>query len=182
MTDNTPQTRAAWDARLGKLRALRDTRQRHFRAAEDELAAALYELQVWENSPERLFAAWAPHLAKMSAEIGVDFSVVHNGGGTHAIRGEHGPLRILITDWGDGDLSHPDQETGYMVGFSLPDAPWTGLTESLVGDPAAHAGDELTKLVAFALSGYMRGERYFSDAHVKQVAYGYEQDGFWHEA
>ena len=103
--------------------------------------------------------AYAEICAQMARELHIDFSVLRQGGNTFGLVGYLGPLRVHVSDWADGDLSLPDAERGYWVGFYLPDSAWSGDAESLIGDPGCRAED-LPKLVAFALSGYLRGDRH----------------------
>lgn len=160
MTTTEPMTEQGWAQRIeaanrGWRKACLDRD-----AAQKELDAAYEGHRAWREQPEQMQAAWEPILARMSGELGVDFALQHTGGGCMAIGGTVGVVRMLITDYGDGDTSHPQAGKGWWIGFSLPDAPWTGDTESIVGDPDARDADDLIRFVAYALSGFMRGERH----------------------
>lgn len=165
-----------WSVFLQASRGLVENRRTALLEAERGHDEAIEAYRLWCDQPENLLAAWEPICARLSAELGTHFSVIHNGGGTLALSGEIAGVRVLVTDWLDGDLSHPQAGTGWWVGFSLPDAGWTGETESIIGDPDARGADGLVKLVAFAVSGYLRGERYPlrapSEQKLVRIGYG----------
>lgn len=167
-----PDTVEEWYARISRLTS-------HVDAAHAELSRAQREYKEWRESPTQVLAAWAPIAARLSRELGADFSVEHNGGGTFALRGIYAGVTVTVTDWLDGDLSHPEAGTGWWVGFSLADAPWTGVTESMVGDPDARGLDGLVKLVAYAVSDYLRGNRHpcvaLAEHDVARINYYVEQ-------
>lgn len=155
-----PTTADGWSVFLQAARAARDTVRGKLVNAEHDLNEAQRAYEQWRESPAVILAAWAPIAARLSAELGTDFTVEHNGGGTFALRGVFAGVTVTVTDWLNSDLSHPEAGTGWWVGFTLPDTRWRGIVESLVGDPFARTADDLIKLVAFAVSGYFRGERY----------------------
>jgi hypothetical protein len=155
MTDNTPhapQTIDEWYARISRLTTAYD-------AARVNLDRAQREYNEWRNHPERVREAWAPWLARLSGEIGADFTIEHTGGGCMAVVAQLGAVRVMLTDYDDGDLSHPEAGTGWWIGFYLPDSPWTGHVDLMIGDPDARGAEGLSKLVAFAISAWLRGER-----------------------
>lgn len=168
MTDQTyPDTADGWGVFLQTVNmawrratSARQDAERALDAAQAELDAAYAEYRHWQNHPARIREAWAPILARATRELGIDFEVTDNGGGTQRITGDWGPVRVHISDYGDGDLSHPEAGKGWWVGFYGPDAPWGGEELSIIGDPDARDADEFVKLVAFAVAGFLRGERH----------------------
>lgn len=94
--------------------------------------------------------------------LGTEFTLSHQGGGCMAVVGIVGGVRIHISDYAEGDLSPACDRRGYWVGFYYPDSPWTGQPESIVGDRDCRI-DDLDKLVCFALSAFLRGERHQSE-------------------
>jgi hypothetical protein len=180
MSTDKPQTCQQWLDHVEALFVARDgaagdleRAQMALDAAQSAALAAQYDFEVWRNSAPQLLEEWKPALARLSDELGTAFEVVSVGGGCRAVSAKFGPVRMLITDYGDGDLSYPYAGTGWMIGFYLPDSPWTGATEWLAGDRDARGVQGLVKLVAHAVAAYVRGARCGDGAgEVSDIVYG----------
>lgn len=159
MSSGGPTTVEGWRKALDTAHTLRDEARGHLLDTERGVASLLKEFAAWRDRAPQILEAWRPIVARLSAEVGGDFAVIDTGGGCLALVGNYGPVRVTVTDWLDGDLSHPEAGTGWWVGFTLPDTPWTGRTESLIGDPDARGEAGLIKLLAHAIAGYWRGDR-----------------------
>lgn len=117
------------------------------------------EAQTKPRPPlEELWQSIAHELTQLT---GFNWAVADNGGGCRCLRAQFGGWTVRVTDYQEADLGvpEPDEESelGLSIGFSLPDAAWTGKTESLL-----HTRSRVTVVedVSFIVSDFLRGNKY----------------------
>jgi uncharacterized protein YlxW (UPF0749 family) len=125
------------------------------------IQAEVQELAQQRATLSDISDAWIPYVAELTKVCGFPWTIqVDHPRGIAQLVGKMGNgVTVTVTDYHDGTLSMPGEQP-ISVGFTLPDAPWTGKTDSLVHVRDVISADLCIPAICCVVARYLHGNRY----------------------